>query len=77
MECLNGITHCMYHVSPWYKMKALYLTMVFQGGLLPLKDRIFSFPVTSSRFKGSNSSAYGSSSIPLALLPVDDAIASN
>ncbi len=43
--------------------------MIFQGGLFPLKDRIFSFPLASSRLKGSVSSAYGSSSIPLALLP--------
>ena len=42
--------------------------MVFQGGLLPLKDRILDF-ATASLFSGSSSRAYGSSSIPLALLP--------
>ena len=42
--------------------------MVFQGGLLPLKDRILDFERTSL-FSGSSSRAYGSSSIPLALLP--------
>ena len=49
--------------------------MMFQGGLSPLKDRILSFPLASSMmFKGSSSSAYGSSSIPLALLPEGDAM---
>ena len=43
--------------------------MMLQGGLFPLKDRIFSLPVASSRLNGSNSRAYGSSSMPLALLP--------
>ena len=42
--------------------------MLVQGGLLPLKDRILDF-ATASLFKGSSSRAYGSSSIPLALLP--------
>ena len=42
--------------------------MVFQGGLLPLKDRILDFAI-ASLFRGSSSRAYGSSSIPLALLP--------
>ena len=51
-----------------------YLVMVFQGGLSPLKDRILSFPLASSKYKGSNSSAYGSSSIPLALLPERNAM---
>ena len=51
-----------------------YLVITFQGGLLPLKDRILYFPMASFRFRGSNSSAYGSSSIPLALLPEGNAI---
>ena len=51
-----------------------HLVITFQGGLLPLKDRILYFPMASFRFRGSNSSAYGSSSIPLALLPEGNAI---